>query len=119
MAELILCPDHPDALAIQAAIQKNNALQGVKSSNLAAATVRSKAASDGTYAESGKHLVGTEIQPGTWQTVRDRVEDCYWELSDASGNILDNNFVSVAPQFTITIPADAAGFTNNDVHSKG
>jgi hypothetical protein len=39
------------------------------------------------------------------------VENCYWEISDAQGNILANNFISVAPQFTIVIPASAAGFT--------
>lgn len=110
--QLILCPDHPNAVAIQAAIDKFNSLQVTMSSNLAEATVRSQAVADGIYAESGKHLVGTEIEPGTWQTVKDKVEDCYWELSDASGNIIDNNFISVAPQFTLVIPADAAGFTN-------
>lgn len=36
-----------------------------------------------------------------------------WEISDGQGNILDNNFVSVAPQVTVQIPDTAAGFTNN------
>ena len=39
--------------------------------------------------------------------------DCYWEVSDESGNIIDNNFISIAPQFTINIPSSASGFTNN------
>ena len=41
---------------------------------------------------------------------RTRFEDCYWEVSDASGNIIDNNFISVARSFTITILSDAADF---------
>lgn len=109
---MILCPDHPNAALIQAAIDKFNQTQVAATSALAAASSRADAAAAGTYADSGKHLVGTEIQPGTWQTVRDKVEDCYWEVSDASGNIIDNNFISVAPQFTITIPSEAAGFSN-------
>ena len=56
--------------------------------------------------------VGKDIQPGTWRSVGEKVEDCYWEVSDAQGEIMDNNFISVAPQFTIQIPSDAAGFTN-------
>jgi len=75
-------------------------------------TPSSQAADAGIYAYVGKHLVGSEVQPGTWQSVGDKVQDCYWEISDASGDIIDNNFISVAPQFTINIPADAAGFTN-------
>jgi len=105
MAELILCPDHPDAATIQASIDKFHGSQAAASSN-------SQAADAGIYAYVGKHLVGSEVQPGTWQSVGDKVQDCYWEISDASGDIIDNNFISVAPQFTINIPADAAGFTN-------
>jgi len=56
-------------------------------------------------------LVGTEMPAGTWQTVSERVQDCYWEISDANGDIIDNNFIRVAPQLTITVPESAAGFT--------
>ena len=95
---VILCPDHPQAAMIQA--------------NIDAVTGQSQALADGHYASPGSHLVGSEVQPGTWQSVGDRVTSCYWEISDSQGNIIDNNFISVAPQFTITIPSDAAGFTN-------
>ena len=102
---LTLCPDHPRAAQIQANIDKRTAAS-------VAASSASQAVQDGTYAMQGKHLVGSEIQPGTWQSVGAKVEDCYWEVSDSSGNIIDNNFISVAPQFSITIPPEAAGFTN-------
>ena len=101
---LVLCPDHPQATAIQG----NIAAVGAAA---AAASAQDQAVADGTYAEPGKYLIGTEIQPGTWQSVGTKVTDCYWEVSDSQGEIIDNNFISVAPQFTIQIPADAAGFT--------
>ena len=62
-------------------------------------------------ANNGSFFVGSEILPGVWQSDLARVTDCYWEISDAQGNIIDNNFITLAPQFTVTIPADAVGFT--------
>jgi hypothetical protein len=70
---------------------------------------------------SGKYLIeystpqkrGT-VPPGTYQTSRSRVADCYWEISDSEGNILDNNFISVAPSITVTVPASASGFTSRN-----
>ncbi|WP_143588209.1 hypothetical protein [Tersicoccus phoenicis] len=45
------------------------------------------------------------------QSIGEKVTQCYWEVSDAQGNIVANNFISVAPKFRITIPATASGFT--------
>ena len=90
---LLLCPDHPSAGSVPAVVDTD------------------QLRSEGKLAGEGSYLVGAEIQPGTWQSQGDRVEDCYWEVSDAQGEIIDNNFISVAPQFTITVPATAAGFT--------
>ena len=116
-AQLVLCPDHPYAAAIQIAIDAYRQGVAATSASVAAAAESARARiegiSDGSYASPGKHLVGSEIRPGTWQSVDDRVEDCYWELSDSTGEIIDNNFISVAPQFTINIPSDVAGFTNS------
>jgi hypothetical protein len=95
---LVLCPDHPRAAEIQANI---DAVQG-----------EADALAAGELAPEGKHLVGKDIQPGTWQTQADQVTDCYWEISDAQGEIIDNNFISIAPKLTIEIPSSAAGFTN-------
>lgn len=54
---------------------------------------------------------GRIVQPGTYRTVND-VSDCYWERSDAQGNIIDNNFISIAPAITVTILSSDAGFTS-------
>lgn len=96
-AAMKLCPDHPKRAQIEA-----NATEG---------EAQSADQAEGRMVGPGKYLVGTDVQPGTWQSQGAKVEDCYWEISDASGNILQNNFISVAPQFTIRIPATAAGFT--------
>lgn len=96
-AAMKLCPDHPKRAQIEA-----NATEG---------EAQSADQAEGKMVGPGKYLVGTDVQPGTWQSQGAKVEDCYWEISDASGNILQNNFISVAPQFTIRIPATAAGFT--------
>jgi hypothetical protein len=53
---------------------------------------------------TGKYLVGKDVVPGTWQSQGDKVGNCQREISDAQGYILANNFISVAPQFTIIIP---------------
>lgn len=62
---------------------------------------------------NGKYLVGDRIQPGTY-TISETVSDCYWERSDAQGNIIDNNFISIAPSVTVTILESDAGFTSKN-----
>lgn len=104
----LLCPEHP-----MAAEMKATALAGVE---LKAKTDAERAASERAVAEGrqvgpGNYLIGIDVQPGTWQTVSEKVTDCYWEVSDAQGNILANNFVSTAPQFAIEVPAGPGGFT--------
>jgi len=60
---------------------------------------------------NGKFLVGDDIMPGTYAINR-KVTDCYWERSDAQGNIIDNNFISIAPSITVTVGVNDAGFTS-------
>ncbi len=98
-AALTLCPDHPKRAVLEASAGGGDALEADRTS--------------GKLAYTGKYLVGKDVQPGTWQSQGDKVENCYWETSDAQGRIIANNFISVAPQFTITIPPTAAGFTVN------
>lgn len=62
---------------------------------------------------NGRYLVGDRVGPGTYTTTRP-VEECYWERSDAQGNIIDNNFISIAPPITVTIYASDAGFTSQN-----
>lgn len=101
---LILCPDHPRAPEIQASLDQFDGKASAASSVAAAEAA-------GTLVSDGSYLIGTDIQPGTWQSIGERVNDCYWQLSDAQGEIIDNNFISVAPKFTIEIPESASGFT--------
>ena len=100
----VLCPDHPMAATIQANIVTGKDLSAKQADN-------DKAAEEGRLVGEGSYLVGVDVQPGTWQSIGEKVEDCYWEVSDAQGNILANNFIRIAPQFTIDIPVGAAGFT--------
>lgn len=96
-AALTLCPDHPKRAALEASAGAGASLEADRA--------------NGKLVYSGKYLVGKTAQPGTWQSQGESVEDCYWEVSDAQGNILANNFISIAPQFTIYVPATAAGLT--------
>lgn len=96
---LTLCPDHPMRTQLE--------------TNAAAGLALEADRANGKLVGSGKYLVGKTAQPGTWQSQGEKVEDCYWEISDAQGNIIENNFISVAPQFSIYIPPTAAGFTVN------
>jgi hypothetical protein len=47
----------------------------------------------GLYSEKtdGYYLVNKEISPGTWRTETGH-QDCYWSLTDSSGNFLDGSF---------------------------
>ncbi|WP_158171208.1 hypothetical protein [Rhodococcus sp. JT-3] len=62
---------------------------------------------------NGKYLVGETFKPGTY-IISTQVSDCYWERSDSQGNIIDNNFVSIAPSITVTIAPTDSGFTSQN-----
>lgn len=112
---LLVCPDHPQRAKMEANIKAGLAKLAADDKALQA-EIKAQDAKEaeraaGKYVDDGKYLVGKDVKPGTWQSQGAKVEDCYWEVSDAQGNIIQNNFISVAPQFTITVPATAAGFT--------
>ncbi|BCJ71204.1 hypothetical protein CS0771_07480 [Catellatospora sp. IY07-71] len=92
-AALILCPKHPRASQWK----------------LVAA---GKIFSDGTY------LVGKEIKPGTYviQLGADEgtIHDCYWERTNKSGNIIDNNFILSAKRAQVTIRSSDYSFHSKD-----
>lgn len=92
---LKLCPDHPKRKQFAASVKAGQA----------------KEAEEARIAADREHVVGKDVVPGTWQSQGDKVEECYWEISDSQGNIIANNYINVAPQFTIQIPPTAAGFT--------
>lgn len=104
----LLCPNHP-----MAADMKATALAGVElyAKTKAEEAASKKAIAEGRQVGEGNYLLGVDVQPGTWQTVGEKVTDCYWEISDAQGNIIANNFVSTAPQFTLEVPPGPGGFT--------
>lgn len=87
----VLCPDQQPALDDA---KNSNFVRGIP-----------------TGFNDGKHLIGERLAPGTY-TVKEPVEDCYWERSDSQGNIIANNFVSIAPSITVTIAPTDAGFTS-------
>lgn len=91
-----LCPQHPRIDSFYKAAEDGYAMEGRQTKQ---------------FIRDASYLIGSEARPGTWETYKSKVTDCYWEISDASGNIIDNNFVTVAPRFTVVVPADAAGFT--------
>ncbi len=108
LSATLLCPNHP-----RAADMKATALAGVElwTKTKAEEDASRKAVAEGRQVGGGNYLLGVDVQPGTWQTVGDKVTDCYWEISDAQGNIIANNFVSTAPQFTLEVPPGPGGFT--------
>lgn len=103
-AALMICPDHPKAEMMQAGIATGDAAGAQEATD-------EQARSEGKLVGAGSYLVGTDVPAGTWQSVGEKVENCYWEVSDAQGNILTNNFINIAPQFTILVPTTASGFT--------
>lgn len=112
---LMVCPDHPKRAQLEANIKAGLAKEAADDAAIAAeikANDKNEAErASGKYVDDGKFLVGKDVVPGTWQSQGAKVEECYWEVSDAQGNIIENNYINVAPQFTIQVPATAAGFT--------
>jgi hypothetical protein len=51
------------------------------------------------------------IPPGTYRA-KGRMEDCYWERTSKSGEILDNNFATSAREITVTIRESDGQFTS-------
>lgn len=97
-AHLALCPDHPMGEIIRSKIDT-------------AELARAESDKPGPQRIfEGKYLVGSDIPAGTYATDSDRLEDCYWEISDQSGNIIDNNFISISPGISLTL-SEGTGFT--------
>ncbi|MGW2207060.1 hypothetical protein [Streptomyces sp. NPDC001774] len=69
---------------------------------------------DGTYVVSSKPVEGEEtIPPGTYRS-QGKMEDCYWERTSESGDIIDNNFATSARSITVTIRS-----SDGAVHVRG
>jgi hypothetical protein len=61
----------------------------------------------------GSKVVGTDIAEGTYTTLQKGVKDCYWERSDGGGEIIDNSFISFAPDGVSVTVHNGEGFTTS------
>src|SRR5699024_12264057 len=60
---------------------------------------------------NGTYRVGEDIQPGTYVVeVGEAFDGCYWQRLDASGNTIDNNFISSGFRAEVTIAASDHSF---------
>lgn len=73
---------------------------------------------DGTYVVSSKAPTAAEVEqdvetmpPGTYRA-KGHMEDCYWERTSESGDIIDNNMATSAQSITVTIAASDGQFTS-------
>lgn len=94
---LMLCPENLPVAALQGAIDHSIAVQQERDA--------------GTRVFAGTFVVGQDIQPGTY-VVEQASPGCYWERTDASGEIIDNNFVTGATRVQVTIRSTDYSFTN-------
>ena len=62
-------------------------------------------------------FVGQTMEPGTYKT-KPGIKDCYWSRNTGGGDIIDNDFVSFAPDgATVTVYA-GEGFESEHYESK-
>lgn len=108
LAAYTLCVEHPNGEIFDRILAEDAAATEKARSDR---EVQDQEYANGLRVDEGNYLIGQDVQPGTWQSNGTKVTDCYWEISDAQGEIIANNFINTAPQFTITVPADASGFT--------
>lgn len=104
----VACAGHPQQAQLQAAVDA-----AASSPKIVAALSERDLRAQGKYLTGPNValLVGTEMPVGTWETVADRVVDCYWELSDGAGGIIDNAFISVGTRVSVRVPESVVGFT--------
>jgi len=90
---LIICPDFPAAAQLRAA-------------SAAAQQAEAERVAGLRFWGSRVYVVGTDVQPGTYQATG-TIQNCYWARLDAAAKVIDNNFVPAATQVQVTIePTD-------------
>ncbi|WP_258905441.1 hypothetical protein [Actinokineospora sp. UTMC 2448] len=95
---LLLCPNHPAAKQVTAAIKKSK-----EDADLRAAK---------RLFGSGVYRVGEEVAPGTYAIEGDTA-NCYWERQDRNGEIIDNNFIGSAKRVQVTIRGSDYAFSSD------
>ncbi|MEU0275363.1 hypothetical protein [Streptomyces sp. NPDC006307] len=68
-------------------------------------------AEEDEYDAGGNEEEMPKIPPGTYRA-KGQMEDCYWERTSKSGEILDNNFATSAREITVTIRSSDGQFTS-------
>lgn len=63
--------------------------------------------------DDGTHTVGTNMEPGIWQT-KPGAKECYWARSTGNGDIIDNNFVGFAPDGVTVDVYQGEGFESSN-----
>lgn len=94
---MALCPHHPAAREMNEAIELGTVAVQQSSENK-------------VIPGDGRYIVGLDVSPGIYITDDSRIENCYWEISDPEGNIVQNNLVNIATSITVTL-TDGNGFT--------
>ncbi|MFJ9743117.1 hypothetical protein [Streptomyces sp. NPDC101166] len=95
---LLVCPSHPDKSKLRALV--------------GGAERKNKLESEGRVFGDGVYRVGNEVKPGTYYSTD--VEGCYWERTDASGEIIDNSYVIGAKRIQVTIRAGDHSFNSTN-----
>lgn len=95
---LVLCPDHPDRTTVEKRMEKGQKEEEARD--------RGEIFNDGTY------RVGDDVKAGTYVVESDvPFEGCYWERLDASGEIIENNFVNGGFRVEVTISSSDYSFS--------
>ncbi|WP_445442420.1 DUF2510 domain-containing protein [Clavibacter sp. km1a] len=94
---LTICPDHPKAADVRARVDSSLAEEA--------------ALADGRAFGAGVKRIGEDIQPGTYVT-EGELDGCYWERTDAAGEIIDNNFISSGLRAEVVIRSGDYSFTS-------
>jgi len=94
---LALCPDHPERDIIEERMAEPEQAEAQRD--------------QGERFGNGTYRVGEDIQPGTYVVeVGEAFDGCYWQRLDASGNTIDNNFISSGFRAEVTIAASDHSF---------
>lgn len=101
--------DRTDAQA-QAQADADAAAAAKAAAEAADAAARAREFGDGSF------VVGLDIPEGTYRTINTSIRECYWERSTGSGEIIENDFVTFAPEGVSVTVFNGEGFT---VHGCG
>jgi hypothetical protein len=93
------CPDHPRAADVRTRLDASSAVVD--------------AIANGTQFQGGVKRVGTDIQPGTYVS-EGKLDGCYWERQDSTGEIIDNNFLTAALRVEVDIASSDYAFSSSN-----